>query len=41
MLFRSYDAADGFYIMTPLKRVDIVRGLIERIHRREEQEESK
>jgi len=41
ILEQVYDAADGFYIMTPLKRVDIVRGLIERIHRREEQEESK
>ena len=41
ILEQVYDAADGFYIMTPLKRVDIVQGLIERIHRREEQEESK
>lgn len=28
---RVYDAADGFYIMTPLKKVNIVRGLIEEI----------
>lgn len=41
ILEQVYDAADGFYIMTPLKRVDIVRGLIERIHRREKQEESR
>ncbi|MEM1483692.1 bifunctional homocysteine S-methyltransferase/methylenetetrahydrofolate reductase [Oscillospiraceae bacterium PP1C4] len=30
---RIYDAADGFYIMTPLKKVNIVRGLIKEIRR--------
>ena len=33
---RVYDAADGFYIMTPLKKVNIVRGLIEEIRRYEQ-----
>ncbi len=33
ILRRVYDAADGIYIMTPLRRVDIVQGLIHEIGR--------
>ena len=32
---RVYDAADGFYIMTPLRKIAIVQGLIEEIRREE------
>lgn len=32
---RVYDTADGFYIMTPLHKIQIVRGLIEEIRRQE------
>lgn len=32
---RVYSAADGFYIMTPLRKINIVRGLINEIRRNE------